>query len=514
MSLEAGTLLRDRFRVLRPLGEGGMGEVYLGEDERGGVADSRPVAIKVLRSELGDPKSAEYQRRFREEIEILKRLNEVGVPDFVDAFQEGNRHFLIMEYVEGHSLAVLAQRSPNGLRPALVCEVGIQVCTILEHLHGQDPPLIHRDIKPANIIIRARDNSVFLVDFGLARELDAGGGARTLVGTVDYCPLEQLQGNPEPRSDLYALGATMFELLTGRVPKPLNIPPVFSIRPDLPPALCDVIDRSVRPDLDQRYEDAAALAAALRQALPQLGNTTAPSIISDDPVEKLLHQWGPGVAPRRKTPSRPNYRRALLLILLLVIMGYWANSYHDQQTYRSSQRELLQDAFPDGTPAAGWQVRQVQGLFPADGLGLGAPGSKSDAGVLFESPFPQPVRLLSLHLRRLKGNPELLVYCQPWVLRLEPRERGAMLHLLHWQGEPSLDTRLEGAREVLEPVTVPDYRNLWLRLSISDKVGQLVVNRDKPVKFPNREAWLSHRCGIVMAGASKNRCIIQEWHLR
>src|SRR5262249_30486342 len=152
------------------------------------------VAIKRLRADLESHQEM-FQRRFQEEVDILSRLHVTGVPMFVEAIKMGGQSLLVMEFIQGHSLADLLStnraRGLKGLPPQLVVRVGIEVCEILEHLHNHKPPLVHRDVKPDNIIIRNSDERVFLVDFGLAREVGGSQSMKTVVGTAAYAPLEQ-----------------------------------------------------------------------------------------------------------------------------------------------------------------------------------------------------------------------------------------------------------------------------------------------------------------------------------
>ncbi len=504
MNLEMGSLLKDRFRLLRPLGEGGMGEVYLGEDERGGLGDSRPVAIKTLRTDAQDEV---VLRRFREEAEILRRLSLSGIPTFVDAFEQDARSFLIMEYIEGHSLHELLQASPQGLPAALVTEVGAKVCDLLAHLHGHQPPLIHRDIKPANLIIRDRDEAVFLVDFGLARELTAQSGARTLVGTVDYCPLEQLQGQPEPRSDLYSLGATLFELLTGRPPKALNIPPLHSLLPDLPQELAVALDRAVRPEADERFPDAAAMAVALRAALPLLNaNYVLPR---PGPKPKVLPVSVDVPEPATSTPV-PRRRRTLYLgVLLLTLLGALTASHYQQRVYEHEQRELLADSLPEGLPGH-WQAHTLRGLFPAEGVGLWTSGNRP-AGVQFVCSPPATMAGLSFRLVRLKGNPRFLAYCQPWGLLVEPQQQHYRIRLFQLNSPPSLDAPLPAIKDHIAPLLQEEFRTLRLRLSMGRSQGQLSVNRGQPLTFPVFGPWSSGALSFSLSGGpGKSRCVISE----
>ncbi|MBT9587959.1 serine/threonine protein kinase [bacterium] len=524
MSLEMGTLLKDRFRLLRPLGEGGMGEVYLGEDERGGVSEGRPVAIKALRTELND-KHELFLRRFQEEIEILRRLNEPGIPAFVDAFEEQSRSFFVMEYVEGHSLELLLDRSPLGLRPDMVAEVGIQVLKILEALHNQSPPLIHRDIKPANLIIRRQDDLVFLVDFGLAREFHSQAAARTLVGTVGYCPLEQLQGQPEPRSDLYALGATLFELLTGQIPKPLSIPPVCSVQPDVPESFGQLVDRSVRQDLDERFPDAATMRKALEEVCLQMAPSPArpkKKRSGSDRADHLLTSWGRTLAEQVSKPNpvanRRRWKQAGIAVLLLSLVFCGVN-YRTRQSYLSAQRDLAREAFAagGGVPGPGWELVEACGLFPAKGLGLGDPNGDATlrSGAIFENRQFHTSETLRFRLLRLKGRPRLLVFCQPWGILLEPRTKNYQLRLIRVARAASLESAPWEDFQACRPLSLDGFNSIEVRLSIAGGAGQIQVGGQTRRRFTAPGNWRGKRGGVVLLNAVKGtRCLVEGLQLR
>lgn len=526
--LEMGTLLKDRFRLLRPLGEGGMGEVYLGEDERGGLSEGRPVAIKALRTELNE-KEELFSRRFREEIEILRRLNEPGIPAFVDAFEEGDRSFFVMEYVEGHSLESLLDRSPLGLRPDMVAEVGVQVLKILEHLHNQTPPLIHRDLKPANLIIRRQDDLVFLVDFGLAREFHTSAAARTLVGTVGYCPLEQLQGNPEPRSDLYALGATLFELLTGQIPKPLAIPPVRTVQPDVPEKFARLVDKSVKQNVEERFQSAAEMRLALedvRQSMrpsppkPQKNKKTG-----SDRADQLLTTWGRSMAEAAMlTNPIPKPRRwpQLLAVLAAIGLVYGVYQYRGRQHYQAEQRDLVKDALKHGrVPGSGWNISDAHGLFPADGLGLGRPDRDWDkptvrTSALFSSKEARATKDLIFKMRRLKGDPKVLAFSCPWGVLLEPASKGGYEMRIVRVAETisAQDIAISGYKGV-QPFRLGNWNSIEVKVSLSGRTAQLVVDGKQRRKFAMTEAWKGKKSGVMLLnGADNSRCVVTSFQLR
>jgi serine/threonine protein kinase len=215
---------------------------------------------------------------FKREAEVLVRLNHPGhprIPEVYGYFVEGVDQFLVMKYIEGESLERRLERLGHGLAEAEVVRCAGEVANALVYLHSRKPqPVIHRDIKPANIILDPEDR-VWLVDFGLAKAtVSAGarvmvaGGKTVAAGTPGYTPLEQWQMQPSTRSDIYALGATMHHLLTGRDPRDRfssfpeldmellrslsDFAPLQEVRSEVSPALASLVDRCLDPDARRR----------------------------------------------------------------------------------------------------------------------------------------------------------------------------------------------------------------------------------------------------------------------
>ncbi len=211
--LGQGDVLQGRYRVLKVLGCGGMGAVYYAEDLR---LNNRPVAVK----ENFDT-SPESAAQFRVEAELLATLRHPNLPQVFDYFTEPRtgKQYLVMDYIAGEDLEDIVQkRGPLDERTAL--RIMMQVFDAVEYLHRQNPPIIHRDIKPSNIKVQP-DGTAVLVDFGIAKRYRPGAetvGAAAAV-TPGYSPPEQYgQGITDQRSDIYALGATLYFALTGHAP--------------------------------------------------------------------------------------------------------------------------------------------------------------------------------------------------------------------------------------------------------------------------------------------------------
>ncbi len=273
------SVLRDRYRIAAPIGEGGMGAVYLADDLR---LPGRQCAVKeILPLENADEAVAAAARaRLRREAAVLARLDHPGLPSVTDHFESGGRVYLVMDFVPGQDLkAVITDARSRGraLDPLQVQRWAEELCRILTYLHRQVPPVIHRDIKPANIKLTP-DGQIRLVDFGLAQPAGVVPGGQTVTvvsggGSRAYQPLEQYGDGAQTdvRSDLYALGATLYHLVTGRPPPsaqvrflaPERLRPVLKERPEVPHHLAAAVNSALALHPDDR----PATAEAMRQLI-------------------------------------------------------------------------------------------------------------------------------------------------------------------------------------------------------------------------------------------------------
>jgi serine/threonine protein kinase len=221
LPIASGQLLHGRYRIDKILKMGGFGAVYKATDTKEG---NREVAIKDM---IGnDPQ--EFQIRlnfFRREAEILRALNKVAiVPRIHEFIHQGQTAHLIMEFIRGKDLLDLMEANGNKPFPvSLVVEWAKSICDVLQTMHSQSPPLIHRDLKPDNIMLLDDQRSIKMIDFGTARDMGRTVKERmagkTRVYTEGYAPPEQIVGKPEARSDLFALAATLYHLVTGKAPE-------------------------------------------------------------------------------------------------------------------------------------------------------------------------------------------------------------------------------------------------------------------------------------------------------
>jgi serine/threonine protein kinase len=223
--LELGKLLHRRYKIIRIIGQGGMGCIYLAEDNR---LKGRNCAIKEVEYDRSLDKQIiqESREQFKKEATILARLDHPNLPKVSDYFSEKTRDYLVMDYIPGEDLRSYiskAKQNKKFLKVKDVLNWARQLSDAITYLHSQEPPILHRDIKPSNLKITP--NGVLkLVDFGLVKLLAPGEGTITIIqghGTAFYTPLEQYGGDSthtDVRSDIYAFGATIYHLLTNTSP--------------------------------------------------------------------------------------------------------------------------------------------------------------------------------------------------------------------------------------------------------------------------------------------------------
>lgn len=276
-----GTILSNgRFQIEQLIAAGGMGAVYKALD----LNFKRPCAVKEMLDKFhNESDHARAVEWFTREAGLLLDLNHPCIPRVRDFFAENGRHYLVMDLIQGRTLSeVLAQGGlvvgVNGVSGVTEMRARLwaqQLCSVLAYLHSQDPPIIFRDLKPSNVMVTAKDE-IKLIDFGIARQFQEQQQA-TVVMTLGYAPPEQLHGRPEPRSDLYALGATIFRVLTQRdashnQPNAFSFPLVRTLRPDVSLAFEQFLRRALEPDIDRRWGSAAEMERALL-SLPPLEAT-------------------------------------------------------------------------------------------------------------------------------------------------------------------------------------------------------------------------------------------------
>ena len=344
MHLAPDTLLQGRYRIQALIAQGGMGAVYRATDERLG----NTVALK--QTLMTDP---QLRAAFEREARLLAGLHHPALAMVSDHFTEANGQFLVMRYIPGDDLAALLKGRPGPFTLAEVLPWADRLLDALDYLHTRRTPIIHRDVKPQNLKLTDR-GELILLDFGLAKGEPAGATAAnpSLFGyTPQYAPLEQIQGSgTDARSDLYSVGATLYELLTGSAPpdaltraaaavrgEPDPLRPAHERNPQLPHALSDLLGQALALNPAMRPASAAEMRTALRAIAPTTASAEArpsaqASSAGKTTVAIAARPAGPAPTPVAATGAQPQpspspnlWLRALawplIGVLLFVLLG-------------------------------------------------------------------------------------------------------------------------------------------------------------------------------------------------
>ena len=284
-----------RYFLTRVIKEGGQGAVYEGCDEAGKV-----YAVKEMLDNFSDPKErADAVVRFTAEAETLRRLSHPRIPRIYASFDDAGRHYLVMDFIRGEDLDDIVTRE-GPIPEARVLAWATELCDVLEYLHGRG--VIYRDLKPSNMMLEQPGGTLKLIDFGIAKVFQPQTRG-TQIGTPGYAPPEQYQGMATQRSDIYALGASLHHLLSGRDPRqhaPFNFPLLRTIVP----AISARTEAAVARALEMREEDRFATIGELRTALlpiPTPAPRSAPAVSPQPPVSTPTVR----ITPPPPTPAPP-----------------------------------------------------------------------------------------------------------------------------------------------------------------------------------------------------------------
>lgn len=290
--LAQNTLIQNRYLVVHLIGKGGMGEVYLAVDQRLGSAVALKRTFFAGDEMLGNA--------FEREARTLARMRHPVLPKVSDHFGEGDEQYLVMEHISGDDLSKRLEAAGKPFPVSWVLFWADQLLDALSYLHTHEPPIIHRDIKPQNLKL-TDENSIILLDFGLSKtstgqtNISQSGSTGSIVGyTPHYAPMEQIRGiGTSPRSDLYSLSATLYQLLTNTVPTDaltradamLNglsdpITPPHEINPEVPEVVSGVILRGMEVSQEKRYANAREMQRVLRKAFNELQQATSASTVA------------------------------------------------------------------------------------------------------------------------------------------------------------------------------------------------------------------------------------------
>lgn len=265
-ALHASSLVGNgRYRIIEQLGAGGQGTAYLSECiNQTNNASALQVVLKefVLPAEASLQVSKRAFDRIEREAGLLKRLSHPQIVQLLDLFVDDHRAYLVLEHVPGRSLRQIVKDS-GPLREADVVTIGIQMAAVLDHLHKQEPSIIHRDFTPENIILMP-DGQIKLIDFDVAQQLESSA-TRTIVGKHSFISPEQFRGHPGTQSDVYALGASMYYLLTGHEPLPISQAYPREVAPILSAEINNIVANCTAIELDDRFKSAAEVQDALQK---------------------------------------------------------------------------------------------------------------------------------------------------------------------------------------------------------------------------------------------------------
>ncbi|MFE5581493.1 serine/threonine-protein kinase [Kitasatospora sp. NPDC056531] len=356
--MQSGTVVAGRYLMDRPMGAGGMGEVWAAEDQ---LLDRR-VAVKLLHRT-----DADSRERFLREARAVAGLQHPGIVVVHDFGEFDGLPYLVMELLAGRSLET--RRGDGPVAVGWAAEVGAQVAEALAMAHAAG--LVHRDVKPSNLFL-TEDGAVKLLDFGLVHErpqaLDNSGPTdrTTAVGTLAYMAPEQHTGRSvDARADLYALGGTLHALLTGR--PPAGGQPLRELRPDVPKELAQLIGSLLRPDPAERPTGAAPVAEQLRRLAERHGGRKAPKAVRQIPTRR---------EPKEADGPQHRVRRAVLGIVAVLAFALAAVKVLD-----------VPYATSDSTVTPGWEPNHPTAtplpaqLHPGDCLSYSKPPGDLDTNL-------------------------------------------------------------------------------------------------------------------------------------
>jgi serine/threonine protein kinase len=363
------TVLQSRYRIVRLLGQGGMGAVYEAIDER------LETTVALKESLFSDER---LRKQFEREAKLLAGMHHPALPRVSDHFAEGDGVFLVMQFIPGDDLAQMMGRKQGPFPPDQVITWGDQLLDALDYLHTQDPQIIHRDIKPQNLKLTGR-GQIILLDFGLAKGQAGGVSVVTTSASIygytpNYAPLEQIQGlGTDARSDIYALSATLYHLMTAVKPpdaltraaalvnaQPDPMVAANLISSNIGPEVASVLARGMSQSRDQRYPTAAGMRAALNgtdEVATLSGRSEAPTVLhaqgattvrdqsgADATATMLKHGETTVVPPKTSRPGKkiaPWAIGAAALVLMCVLFGCY---------YAYQHRNSTAEAEPTGSP--------------------------------------------------------------------------------------------------------------------------------------------------------------------
>jgi outer membrane protein assembly factor BamB/tRNA A-37 threonylcarbamoyl transferase component Bud32 len=297
--LAPNTVLQNRYAIEDVLGIGGMSVVYRGRDLRFKEV-VRSCAIKEMYQRSPDSQTRMLSLQFFErEAGMLATLSHPAIPKVYDFFEENTHMYLVLELINGPDLETVLEHAEGPLKELDVGNWGVQICDVLSYLHGHEPePIVFRDMKPSNIVL-TDENRIVLVDFGIARLVDPTNRKGTMIGTEGYASPEQFRGIAGPASDIYSLGATLHQLLTGSDPRgetpfTFHERPIRALNPSVSPEMEAVITQALEYDIDARWSSAEEFKQALLSVPGIAGSLSKDGIVSSSGAPALLQSKATG----------------------------------------------------------------------------------------------------------------------------------------------------------------------------------------------------------------------------
>ncbi len=365
-----GELIADRYELEELVGTGGMSSVYRAHDQ----LLERDVALKVLHEQF--TADDDYVERFRREARAVAQLSHPNIVTVIDRGEQDGRQFIVFEYVDGENLKTLVERE-GALPEREALGLALQIARALGFAHERG--LVHRDVKPQNVLLNGNGEAK-VTDFGIARSLDVHGGLTqtgTVLGTSDYIAPEQARGaRVDAQSDIYSLGAVLYELLTGDVPFPgdnfvavamrhINEPPpsVRERRPDVSPRVDAVVRRAMAKDPRDRFGSMDELCRELSACLEAEDATSGAETMVVAPTRKPSR--------RERRAARPPAERPTVwpLILLLAGLAVLAGILAAVFAFTSSGDKITRLVKDKKTPAATASIVQLNGVGAYDPYG-------------------------------------------------------------------------------------------------------------------------------------------------
>jgi serine/threonine protein kinase len=548
--LSPGTVLQQRYTIVKLLGKGGMGAVYQATDKKFGST----VALKQM-IVTGEALVSAFER----EAILLNGLRHAALPVVFDHFAEAGGQFLVMQFIPGKDLAELLTERGGPFPLTQVAKWADQLLDALEYLHGRTPPIIHRDIKPQNIKLTPED-SLVLLDFGLAKG-DLSGDAvqqRSLVGfTPVFASLEQMRGlSTDPRSDLYSAAATIYCLLTGRPPvdalaradallagKPDPLPLASDVNPQVPRAVAEVVRQAMTVSRDERLASAKEVRRQLRAAFKAARVVTddldATVVPSAAPLQQSVSP--PLTAPGQASPGAARHFCVACGAPLLASAKFCIKCGHPNPA-SSPAPSSPSVAPPSGLPLSGqpFSTQPFPGSFPAGTsvqpppapVASPTPGGTGTSPSPFSSALPLAGGLAASEVVLLFGDyfAPPAVGADPWskLLHVPARVSAAILAQAIWAAA-FLDCERQGAITLI-PVSVQgDLTKMTYALKSPTvslvsysleanivEIARLRLDQSVPlpvaaavadiIRFDSRNAW-RHTVGLVKLGLNRRHLL-------